>query len=103
MELSALRERRGDLLGLLESRVDSLVAEIESLRRENIQLRSGAAATSTKVLQAENSNLKLALAKEQQSTTAMLQRMQGILARTQSVAQDTPHQSVAQDTPQVPG
>ena len=76
-----------DMLALLESRVDSLVTEIEFLRRENMKLRKEAAAGNSKALLAENNNIKLALAGEQQSKAAMLKRMEGILARTNGLVQ----------------
>ena len=71
-----------DLLELLESRVDSLAAEIGYLRKENAQLRKDATPVDSKALQAENSNLKLALAKKQQAKAALSKRIEGILART---------------------
>ena len=89
MELSGIQEGRGDLLDLLESRVDSLVAEIQFLRRENAQLREDAA-VGGRALKTENSNLKRVLTEAQQLQTAMLKRMEGILARTEGVVQDKP-------------
>jgi regulator of replication initiation timing len=77
-----------DLLELLESRVDSLVTEIDLLRRENAKLRKDAVAGDGTALQAENSNLKRALAGEQQSKAALSKRIEGILARTNGLVQD---------------
>ena len=76
-----------DLLELLESRVDSLVAEIALLRGENAKLRKEATAGAGKALQAENSNLKLALAKKQQLKVDLSKRLEGILARTNGLVQ----------------
>jgi len=87
MELSELHAGELDLLGILESRVDSMVAEIRALREENAKLRKKAATGNSTALQAENSNLKLALAKEQQLKDKVSKRMEGILARTLGVAQ----------------
>jgi cell division protein ZapB len=73
-----------ELLDLLESRVDSLVTEIEFLRTENTKLREDASAGLT-ALTEENSNLKQALEEEQQLRDAVLKRVDGLLARLQSV------------------
>ena len=87
VDMERYRERM-DMLELLESRVDSLVAEIALLRRENAKLRKDATAGAGKALQAENNNLKLALAGKQQSKAAMLKRMEEILARTDGLVHD---------------
>jgi len=78
-----------ELLDLLESRVDSLVTEIESLRRENAQLRADVSASLTAMTE-ENSYLKQALAEEQKLKDAVLQRVDGLLSRLQSVASGAP-------------
>ncbi|MDR0238599.1 MAG: cell division protein ZapB [Deltaproteobacteria bacterium] len=78
-----------ELLDLLESRVDSLVKEIESLRRENAELRADVSVSLAAVVE-ENSYLKQALAEEQKLKTAVLQRVDGLLSRLQSVASGTP-------------
>jgi cell division protein ZapB len=74
-----------ELLDLLESRVDSLVSEIESLRKENAKLREDASAGLT-ALAEENSRLKQVLTEEQQVKDAVLKRVDGLLSRLQSVA-----------------
>jgi len=73
-----------ELLDLLESRVDSLVAEIEFLRRENAKLRADASTNLTGLAE-ENSYLKQALEEEQQLKDAVLKRVDGLLSRLQSV------------------
>ena len=73
-----------ELLDLLESRVDSLVTEIEFLRKENAKLREDASAGLT-VLTEENNYLKRALGEEQQLKDAVLKRVDGLLARLQGV------------------
>jgi cell division protein ZapB len=73
------------LLDLLESRVDSLVTEIEFLRKENAKLRESASAGLT-TLTEENKHLKQALEEEQQLKDAVLKRVDGLLSRLQSVA-----------------
>ena len=74
-----------ELLDLLESRVDSLVTEIEFLRKENAKLREDASA-GLAALTEENSYLKQALAEEQQLKDAVLKRVDGLLSRLQGVA-----------------
>jgi cell division protein ZapB len=74
-----------ELLDLLESRVDSLVTEIEFLRRENAKLREDAS-TGLTVLAEENNYLKQALEEEQQLRDAVLKRVDGLLLRLQGVA-----------------
>jgi len=74
-----------ELLDLLESRVDSLVTEIEFLRRENAKLREEASAGIT-ALTEENTYLKQALEEEQHLKSAVLQRVDGLLSRIQGVA-----------------
>jgi len=74
-----------ELLDLLESRVDSLVTEIEFLRKENLKLREDAAAGIT-ALTTENNYLKQALEEEQQLKEAVLKRVDGLLSRIQGVA-----------------
>ena len=76
-----------ELVSILESQVDSLVAEIKLMRKENAKLREDATGGSTD-LQAENGRLKRELVTVQQQKAATLQRMEGILARTQDVVQD---------------
>jgi len=78
-----------ELLDLLESRVDSLVTEIEFLRKENVKLREDASAGLTSLTE-ENSYLKQALAEEQQLKDAVLQRVDGLLTRLQSVTKSKP-------------
>jgi cell division protein ZapB len=78
-----------ELLDLLESRVDSLVTEIESLRKENVKLREDAAAGIT-ALTAENNYLKQALEEEQQLKDAVLKRVDGLLSRLQGVVKGKP-------------
>jgi cell division protein ZapB len=78
-----------ELLDLLESRVDSLVTEIEFLRKENAKLREDASAGLTSLTE-ENSYLKQALEEEQQLKDAVLKRVDGLLSRLQSVAAGTP-------------
>ena len=77
-----------ELLDLLESRVDSLVTEIEFLRKENVKLREDASAGLT-VLTEENNYLKQALEEEQQLKDAVLKRVDGLLSRLQGVATGT--------------
>ena len=78
-----------ELLDLLESRVDSLVTEIESLRKENAKLREDASAGLANLTE-ENSYLKQALKEEQQLKDAVLKRVDGLLSRLQGVAAGTP-------------
>jgi cell division protein ZapB len=77
-----------ELLDLLESRVDSLVTEIEFLRKENAKLREDASAGLTSLTE-ENSYLKQALEEEQQLKDAVLRRVDGLLSRLQGVAAGT--------------
>ena len=74
-----------ELLDLLESRVDSLVTEIEFLRKENAKLRDDAS-VGVAALTEENSYLKQALEEEQQLKDAVLKRVDGLLSRLQGVA-----------------
>ena len=74
-----------ELLDLLESRVDTLVTEIEFLRKENVKLRGDVSASLT-VLTEENNYLKQALEEEQQLKDAVLKRVDGLLSRLQGVA-----------------
>jgi len=78
-----------ELLDLLESRVDSLVTEIEFLRKENVKLREDASA-GLMALTEENSYLKQALEEEQRLKDAVLKRVDGLLSRLQGVASGTP-------------
>ena len=78
-----------ELLDLLESRVDSLVTEIEFLRKENAKLREDASAGLT-VLAEENNYLKQALEEEQQLKDTVLKRVDGLLSRLQGSALDKP-------------
>ena len=77
-----------ELLDLLESRVDSLVTEIEFLRKENAKLRADAS-DGLAALKEENSYLKQALEEEQQLKDAVLKRVDGLLSRLQNVASGT--------------
>ncbi|MCL2123129.1 MAG: cell division protein ZapB [Desulfovibrionaceae bacterium] len=77
-----------ELLDLLESRVDSLVTEIEFLRKENAKLREDAS-TGLAALVEENSYLKQTLEEEQQLKDAVLKRVDGLLSRLQGVASGT--------------
>jgi len=77
-----------ELLDILESRVDSLVTEIEHLRKENAKLREDASVNLT-VLTEENYYLKQALEEEQQLKDAVLKRVDGLLSRLQSAASGT--------------
>ena len=74
-----------ELLDLLESRVDSLVTEIEFLRQENAKLREDATAGLSGLTE-ENNYLKQALVEEQQLKDAVLKRVDGLLSRLQGVA-----------------
>ena len=74
-----------ELLDLLESRVDSLVTEVELLRRENAKLRADAS-TGLTGLTEENNYLKQALDEEQHLKDAVLKRVDGLLSRLQGVA-----------------
>jgi cell division protein ZapB len=74
-----------ELLELLESRVDSLVTEIEFLRKENVKLRDEASA-GLAALTEENNFLKRTLEEERQVKEAVLQRVDGLLLRLQGVA-----------------
>jgi len=78
-----------ELLDLLESRVDSLVTEIEFLRKENAKLREDASVGIT-TLTEENSYLKQALGEEQRLKDAVLKRVDGLLSRLQGVASSAP-------------
>ena len=101
-----------ELLDLLESRVDSLVTEIELLRKENAKLREDTSANLTvlaeiellrkenaklredtsanlTVLTEENYYLKQALEEEQQLKHAVLKRVDGLLSRLQGTASGT--------------
>jgi cell division protein ZapB len=78
-----------ELLDLLESRVDSLVTEIEFLRKENAKLREDASA-GLAVLTEENDYLKQALEDEQQLKATVLKRVDALLLRLQGVAAGTP-------------
>jgi len=73
-----------ELLDLLESRVDSLVTEIEFLRKENVKLREDAAAGMTSLTE-ENAYLKKTLNEEQKLKEAVLKRVDGLLSRLQGV------------------
>ena len=73
-----------ELLDLLESRVEALVTEIAFLRRENAKLREDASAGLSGLVE-ENNYLKQALEEEQQLKDAVLKRVDGLLARIQSV------------------
>ena len=77
-----------ELLDLLESRVDSLVTEIEFLRKENVKLREDASVGLANLAE-ENSYLKQALEEEQQLKDAVLKRVDGLLSRLQGVAAGT--------------
>jgi len=78
-----------ELLDLLESRVDSLVTEIEFLRKENAKLREDSSSSLT-VIAEENNYLKQALEEEQQLKDAVLKRVDGLLSRLQGVALGKP-------------
>jgi len=78
-----------ELLDLLESRVDSLVTEIESLRKENAKLREDASVGFASLTE-ENKHLKQALEEEQHLKDAVLKRVDGLLSRLQGVAAGTP-------------
>ena len=78
-----------ELLDLLESRVDSLVTEIEFLRKENAKLREDASA-GLAVLTEENDYLKQSLEEEQQLKATVLKRVDALLLRLQGVASGTP-------------
>jgi cell division protein ZapB len=74
-----------ELLDLLENRVDSLITEIEFLRKENTKLREDASA-GLAMLTEENGYLKQALEEEQRLKDAVLKRVDGLLTRLQGVA-----------------
>lgn len=74
-----------ELLELLENRVASLIAEVELLRKENVKLRQDASA-GLAALTEENNCLKHALEEEQKLKNAVLQRIDGLLQRIQSIA-----------------
>ena len=78
-----------ELLDLLESRVDSLITEIEFLRKENMKLREETSVNFA-ALTEENIYLKQALEEEQQLKDAVLKRVNGLLSRLQGVASGTP-------------
>jgi cell division protein ZapB len=77
-----------ELLDILESRVDSLVTEIEFLRKENAKLRADASG-GIAALTEENNYLKQALEEEQQLKDAVLKRVDGLLSRLQGIASGT--------------
>ena len=77
-----------ELLDLFESQVASLVAEIQSLRKENEKLREEGSAALT-ILAEENKNLQQALEEAQQMKDAVLKRVEGCLSRLQDVASST--------------
>ena len=72
-----------ELLGILESRVGSLVAEIKFLREENTKLRANAGGRTAP--KAENSHLKRALVEEQHKNATTLKHLEGVLALTDLV------------------
>ncbi len=74
-------------LDLLESRIASLITEIELLREENVKLRDHAS-TGMATLTEENSFLRQALEEEQRVKDAVLKRIDGLLQRIESVAGD---------------
>jgi cell division protein ZapB len=76
-----------ELLDLLENRIASLIAEVESLRKEIVKLRENAA-TGLAALTEENSYLKHTLEEEQLLKDAVLKRIDGLLQRVQSVTDD---------------
>ena len=78
-----------ELLDLLENRVDSLVTELEFLRKENAKLRENAS-SGLATLTEENSYLKQALEAEQRLKDAVLKRVDGLLSRLQGVAAGKP-------------
>lgn len=76
-----------ELLDLLESRVASLITEVELLRKENAKLREDTSVGLASLTE-ENGYLKHALEEEQKLKDAVLQRIDGLLKRIQSVADD---------------
>jgi hypothetical protein len=80
-------EKIMELLDLLESRVASLITEVELLRKENAKLREDAS-VGLAALTEENGYLKHALEEEQKLKDAVLQRIDSLLKRIQSVADD---------------
>jgi cell division protein ZapB len=76
-----------ELLDLLESRVDSLVTEIDFLRKENAKLRETSVGLTA--LTEENNYLKQALEKEQQLRDAVSKRVDGLLSRLEGIASGT--------------
>jgi len=77
-----------ELLDLLENRIDSLVTEIEFLRKENAKLRENVS-SGFAALTEENNYLKHALAEEQHLKDVVLKRVDGLLLRLQSIAAGT--------------
>ena len=71
-----------ELLDQLESRVNSLVAEMERLRAENEQLRADVS-NGLKTLTEENTSLKRSLEEEQKLKEAVSQRIDMLLQRLQ--------------------
>ena len=69
-----------ELLDLLEERVNSLLGEVQALRRENDQLRRDLA-DKVAPLADENASLKNALAEEQTTRETAARRIDALLRR----------------------
>jgi protease II len=73
-----------ELLDLFESQMESLVMEVQSLRKENAKLREDSTA-SLSTLTEENAFLKNALEEEQHLKEAVLKRVEGWLSHLQEI------------------
>ena len=76
-----------ELLGLLEKRMDSLIAELSFLRQENVKLRQEKAVGHTHLTQ-DNKRLKQALKEEQQAKDVFEKRVEVLLSRLDGLASD---------------
>ena len=74
-----------ELLDLFENQMESLVTEVQALRKENAKLREDTTA-SLATLTEENAFLKHALEEEQHLKEAVLKRVEGWLSHLQEIA-----------------
>ena len=74
-----------ELLDLFESHMESLVTEIQSLRKEIVKLREDAAASLVSLTE-ENAFLKQTVEAEQHQKEALLKRVEGWLSHLQEIA-----------------